>query len=93
MVAQKPGDSFLRYGLAMEYLNAGDLESAVREFDGLIAADPGYSASYFQAGRTLVRLGSVEEARGMYLRGIEVTARQGNQHAHSELQGALDLLG
>jgi len=93
MVAQKPGDSFLRYGLAMEYRNAGDLESAVREFDGLIAVDPDYGAAYFHAGQTLERLGRLEEARQMYLSGIEVTARQGNQHARSELQGALDLLG
>lgn len=93
MVAQKPGDSFLRYGLAMEYRNAGDLESATREFEGLIAADPDYAAAYFHAGQTLERLGSIEEARRLYLAGIEVTTRQGNQHARNELQGALDLLG
>jgi Tfp pilus assembly protein PilF len=93
MVAQKPGDSFLRYGLAMEYRNAGDLPAAVREFEGLIAADPEYAAAYFQAGQTLVRLGKKDEARAMYRGGIEVTARQGNQHARSELQAALDLLG
>ena len=27
MVAQNPSDSFSRYGLAMEYRNAGDLEA------------------------------------------------------------------
>ena len=34
MVAQSPTDSFLRYGLAMEYKNANDLEAAVAEFNG-----------------------------------------------------------
>ena len=36
MVSQNPGDSFLRYGLAMEYKNSGDLEGAVREFRALM---------------------------------------------------------
>lgn len=49
MVEQNPRDSFVRYGLAMEYKNAGDLESAVREFQTLLAADPNYAAAYFHA--------------------------------------------
>jgi Tfp pilus assembly protein PilF len=92
LLAQKPGDSFLRYGLAMEYRNGGDLEAAAREFDALMADDPEYAASYFHAGQTLERMGKLEEARAVYVRGIEVTSRQGNGHARSELQGALDLL-
>jgi Tfp pilus assembly protein PilF len=93
MVAARPGDSFLRYGLAMEYRNAGDLESAIAEFNGLIAADPDYAAAYFHAGQTLERSGKPDEAREVYRRGIEVTTRKGDQHARSELEAALDLLG
>ncbi|HUK19658.1 MAG TPA: tetratricopeptide repeat protein [Bryobacteraceae bacterium] len=92
MVAAAPGDSFLRYGLAMEYRNTGDLAAALAEFNALMAADPDYAASYFHAGQTLERLGKLEEARDVYRRGIEVTARKGDQHARSELEGALDLL-
>jgi len=92
MVAERPGDSFLRYGLAMEYRNGGDLESARREFEALMAADPDYAAAYFHAGQTLERLGKLEEARAVYRRGIEVTARKGDAHARSELEGALDML-
>jgi len=92
MVAARPGDSFLRYGLAMEYRNAGDLESATAEFTGLMAADPDYAAAYFHAGQTLERLGKPDEAREVYRRGIEVTSRKGDQHARSELEAALDLL-
>jgi len=93
MVAQNPGDSFLRYGLAMEYRNSGDLQSAMSEFQALMEASPDYAATYFHAGQTLERLGRAEEARTVYQRGIEVTTRKGDQHARSELQGALDLLG
>ena len=93
MVAQKPGDSFLRYGLAMEYRNAGDLASAIEEFRALREANPDYVATYFHGGQTLERLGLLEEARQWYEQGIEVTTRKGDLHARGELQTALDLLG
>jgi Tfp pilus assembly protein PilF len=93
MVAQNPKDSFSRYGLAMEYRNSGDLETAVAEFRALIAADPNYAYAYFHGGQTLERLGRTDEARAMYREGLEAASRKGDQHAGSELQGALDLLG
>jgi tetratricopeptide (TPR) repeat protein len=93
MVSQNPGDSFLRYGLAMEYKNSGDLEGAVREFRALMQANPDYSPAYFHGGQTLERLGRIAEAREWYETGVEVTRRKGDQHALSEMQGALDLLG
>ena len=72
MVEQNPRDSFARYGLAMEFKNGGDLESAVREFQALLAADPNYAAGYFHAGQTLERMGRLEDARAMYVEGIGV---------------------
>ena len=92
MVAQNPADSFSRYGLAMEYRNTGDLESAMREFHELKRLNPDYAATYFHAGQTLERLGKIDEAREMYEEGIEVTTRKGDMHARGELQGALDML-
>jgi Tfp pilus assembly protein PilF len=90
--AQNPQDSFLRYGLAMEYRNSGDLASALREFQALMDAEPDYCATYFHAGQTLERMGRRDEARAVYEKGIEATTRKGDLHAKGELQGALDLL-
>lgn len=92
MVEQNPADTFARYGLAMEYRNTGDLEAAVTEFRALMANNPDYSPAYFHGGQTLERLGRIEDARGLYLQGVEVTTRSGDQHARSEMQGALDML-
>ena len=92
MVEQKPGDSFARYGLAMEYRNTGDLEAAVNEFRALIAAHPDYSAAYFHGGQTLERLGKSAEAREVYLQGIEAATRKGDFHTRNEIQAALDLM-
>lgn len=93
MLEQDPSNSRFRYMLAMEFVNGGELELAVAEFERLLAADGDYSAAYFHGGQTLEKLGRVAEARAMYERGIEATGRNGDHHTRSELQGALDLLG
>jgi Tfp pilus assembly protein PilF len=92
MVAVRPDDSFLRYGLAMEYRNGGDLEAALGEFRALIANDPDYVAAYYHAGQTLERLGRRDEACEAYRQGIAVTERKGDQKTRNELQAALDLI-
>ena len=93
MVEQNPTDSFARYGLAMEYRNSGDLQAAMAEFRSLMSINPDYSPAYFHGGQTLERMGLLDEARAVYTKGVEVTIRTGNEHARSEMQGALDLLG
>jgi len=93
MVEQNPADTFARYGLAMEYRNAGDLKAAMAEFRALIAAQPDYSAAYYHGGQTLERLGLSAEARELYLRGIDATTRKGDLHTRDEIQAALDLMG
>jgi tetratricopeptide (TPR) repeat protein len=92
MVAQNPADAFARYGLAMELVKSGQLESAVGEFRALLEHNPNYAAAYFHGGQVLEKLGDVEQARQFYEKGVEVTARTGDQHARSELQAALDML-
>jgi len=93
MVAQRPADSFLRYGLAMEYRNANNLEAALAEFHALLAVNPDYSVGYFHGGQTLERLGRLEEARAMYRAGIAAATRKGDLHTRGEMQTALDILG
>ncbi len=93
MVEQKPEDGFARYGLAMEYVRSGELETAVREFEQLLSYNPGYAAGYFHGGQTLEKLGRTEEAREIYRKGIEVTGASGDDHTRSELMAALGMLG
>jgi Tfp pilus assembly protein PilF len=92
MVAQDPGNSFARYGLAMEYANSGELTTAVTEFQKLISTDPNYSAAYYHGGQALEKLGRVDEARAMYQQGIEATRRTGDAHTRGEIEAALSLL-
>jgi Tfp pilus assembly protein PilF len=93
MLAQNPKDSFARYGVAMEYVRAGEFEHAVAEFKMIIEFDPNYTAAYFHGGQALEKLGEIDDARAVYAAGVEACSRTGNAHARSEMQAALDMLG
>jgi tetratricopeptide (TPR) repeat protein len=92
MLEADPSNSFAQYGIAMEYLNAGDLAEAAEAFGKLTRANPDYVAAYFHGGQTLEKLGRREDARSVYTIGLEACARTGDTHAQSEISAALDLL-
>jgi tetratricopeptide (TPR) repeat protein len=86
---QGPDQPFVRYALALELVNAGETGEAWQQFEHLLAHHPDYSATYFQAGKLLAGFGRTDQARRVLTQGIEVTRRQGQQHAESELAAAL----
>jgi tetratricopeptide (TPR) repeat protein len=92
LLEQDPKNSFVRYGLALDHANNGELESAVAEFRMVIANDPNYCAAYFHGGQTLEKLGKLGEAADLYRLGIEATGRTGDAHTRSELEGALSMI-
>lgn len=92
LLAIDPEDSFLRYGLAMEYVSSGDDEEAVRQLRALIGRDPNYVPAYLQAGQALARLGREDEAGAILRDGITVATRSGDAHAASEMSGLLATL-
>ena len=87
---QNPGDAFARYGLAMEYSKAGQIEQALAQFNRLLELHPDYSNGYFMAAQTLERDGRTAEAKAMLEKGIEAARRTGNKHALSEMTGMLE---
>jgi predicted Zn-dependent protease len=90
MLAEDPNDPFLRYGLAMEYVSAGQDEEAVRCFQELLQTSPDYVPGYMQAGRALARLNRLQEARALFQTGIATAGKQGDQHAAEEMAGFLE---
>ena len=87
-----PANAFVRYALAMELSNSEELSPAWRHFEHLLTHQPEYLATYYQAGKFLARQGRVEEARNVLAKGIEVARGQGQEHARSELEAALNEL-
>jgi len=93
ILGQNPGDAFARYGLAMEYSKAGDIECSLAEFKTLLEKNPDYTPGYFMAAQTLASASRVEEAKRMLSDGIASAVRTGNKHAQSEMTAMMEELG
>jgi len=93
ILTQNPNDAFARYGLALEYSNQGNIESALAEFGKLLSVNPDYTPGYFMAAQTLAKADRNDEARKMLTDGIASAKRTGNAHAQSEMEAMLADLG
>jgi len=92
VLVQNPNDAFARYGLAMEYSKAGEVERALEEFGKLLATHPDYTAGYFMAAQPLASASRSDEAKRMLVDGISSARRTGNSHAQSEMTAMLEEL-
>jgi len=93
MLVKDPNDSFAKYALGLEYMSQNEFEPAKEIFESLRLADPKYSATYYQLGKVYEMLGDSQLAKKVYEQGIFVTTQQGEDHARSELEQAVnDLL-
>lgn len=91
LLADDPGDPFLRYGLAMEYVSAGD-DAVGADHLLRLAADASYVPAFLQAGQVLARLNRYTEACDVLRQGIVAAKREGNSHAEGEMAGLLSSL-
>jgi len=92
LLLQDPNNVLARYGLAMEYSNAGEFARALEEFQKLVTSNPDYAAGYFMAAQTLVKAKRPEEAKKVLQDGIAAAQRKGDNHARSEMQVMLEEL-
>ncbi len=93
MLVQEPEDSFLRYGLAIEFDNEERFDDAVRIFASLMNDHPPYIAAFLRGAQLLVKIGRIEEARTVLRRGIEEARAQGAGHPAGEMAELLTELG
>jgi len=92
MLERDPNDTFLIYGIALEYKKLGDAKQAIEYLDRVIAADAGYCYAYHQKGLVHESTGDVEAAKSAYRAGVAAATKKGDEHARSEIQAALDML-
>jgi predicted Zn-dependent protease len=88
-----PTNAFARYGLAMEHVSHGNLESALTEFDTLISHNPDYVPGYQMSAQTLIKAGRTEAALTRLHEGIAAANRTSNQHALAEMEAMRQDLG
>ena len=93
MLADEPGDTFLRYSLAMEFRSEGDHPASITCLNELTKDSPPYVPAFFMAAQQLAELDRIEEAREYLRMGIEEARQQGNQHAAAEMSELLASLG
>jgi hypothetical protein len=92
MLADDPGDTFLRYSLAMELDKEGNHVESLLKFAELTSDAPPYVPAFFMAGQQLVRLGRVDEAHTVLRDGIDAAKTQGDLHAAGEMGEFLESL-
>lgn len=90
MLEQDPADAFCRYGMAQEYLKAGDLANAILWFDRTVESDADYCYAYYHKARALEQAGRREDALATLRHGIDRARSCGDAHAISEIQALLD---
>lgn len=88
-LAAQPGDPFLKYAMATEYLKLGDQDHALSWFERLLAEHPDYLGTYYHIGKLYEALGRMQDAADSYTKGVRLAREQGNQHTLSELRAAL----
>ena len=93
MLADEPGDTFLRYSLAMELDKEGANDSSLEKLAELTRDQPPYVPAFFMASQQLVRLNRVSEARTILCNGIEAARQQNDTHAAGEMSEFLSSLG
>lgn len=93
MLADEPHDIFLRYSLAMELSNEGELEQALNLLKQLSQEVPPYVPAFFRSAQMLADIDRVDEARQFLRDGIEAARTQGDLHAAAEMGEMLSDLG
>ncbi len=94
MLESEPGDTFLRYTLAMEYRKLGDAPKSLELLRSLAYEQPTpYVPAFFMAAQQLADQEKTDEARTYLRDGIEEARKQNDLHAASEMAEFLSELG
>ena len=92
-LAEDPGDTFLRYGLAMQCLREGDTDEGRSRLRALIADHPDDQiVAYQQLGQSYAETGETAAAMTTLQTGIAKAQARGDWHAASEMEQLINSL-
>ncbi len=89
---KNPTDSFVMYGIALEYLSMKDLIHAEQYLLKLLETDPIYLPVYLQYAQLKEKLGQTKEAKELYTKGIKTARDVGDKYAAKEMEECLNEL-
>jgi hypothetical protein len=92
MLADEPGDLFLRYAIALEHKRMGAMEEAVHDLEGILRDEPRHVASYYQLAVMLADLDRPQEAIEVCDAGSLQCIVTGDRKARVELLALRDQL-
>ena len=87
-----PNDSFVTYGIALEYISTGNYDEAEKYLTKVITKDPDYVPAYMQLAQVKENLNKIEDAKDIYKRGIEVAKKNNELRTASEMEEFLSEL-
>ena len=90
MLGNRPDDSRLRFGVALEYLKAGRTEDGIRELRRYLDEADDEGNGWGRLGAVLMELDREEEAVEAYRRGVESADRHGHPTMADEFREILE---
>jgi Tfp pilus assembly protein PilF len=92
LLEKDPNDSFIKYGIALEYLSIKDYSKAEEYLKLLLQNDPDYVPAYMQYAQMKANQNKIDEAKDLFKKGIAAAQKTGDKHAAKEMEEFLDEL-
>ena len=88
-LAEDSEDHFSRYALALEVIEIGETDEAIRLLSEVISQNADFLAAYYKLGRAFEISDQKENAVQVYKQGIKIACEQKKSKTESELKAAL----
>ncbi|MCO6510020.1 MAG: tetratricopeptide repeat protein [Aridibacter famidurans] len=90
MLEDDPGATMVMFGLANEYLKAGETEKSVAMFERYLKFGTDEGAGYGMLAKALEELGDRDKARAAYEKGIETALAHGHPSMAEDFRFTLE---
>jgi tetratricopeptide (TPR) repeat protein len=88
MKKEEPNDPFLIYAIAMEYAKIENFDESIAHYEQLVNEHEDYVGTYYHLAKLYETLKMPDKADVTYQKGLAVSKKIADHHAHSELLSA-----